>query len=281
MLSAPGYLNRYCPVCQSAEQQPYARKADHEVVKCIDCRFVFTRSIPSERELFEYYLDHHSTQPATSRRRRSISLRVKYWMLSQLIQWMSPRQPIIRTLELGCGDGLFLETVQDNPRFHATGLDVCQKSVEKALQKVLDAHHSDLESKHYPDNTFDFIFAFHQLEHVQNPERLVLEMQRILKPGGYLFLALPSISHLGARLAGRRWKHLTPPEHLWYFSPRTLSRFVTRLGFRATFSSGLSPRTHLYLFARKLADVSHTAIPRWMGIHPAEADASDDLTRAA
>jgi ubiquinone/menaquinone biosynthesis C-methylase UbiE len=210
-----------------------------------------------------------------------MSLRVKYWMLSQLVQWMSPPGSVIRTLELGCGEGLFLEIVQDNPRFYSTGLDLCEKSVEKALTKVLDAHQSDLESKNYPDDTFDFVFAFHQLEHVQNPEGLVLEMQRILKPGGHLFVALPCISHLTARLAGRRWKHLRPPEHLWYFSPLTLSKFVTRLGFETTFSSSLYPRAHLHLFARKCGDVDRAAIPRWMGTHAADVDAADKLTKAA
>jgi len=281
MWSAPGYLNRYCPVCKSTEQKPYARKADHEVVKCADCRFVFTKSIPSEEELFEYYLEQQSEHTFARRRRRSVSLRLKYWMLSQLVQWMSPRGSNIRTLELGCGEGLFLEIVQDNPRFHATGLDLCEKSIEKALHKVLDVHHSDLESKRYPDNTFDFVFAFHQLEHVQNPERLVLEMQRILNPGGYLFVALPCISHLTARLAGQRWRYLTPPDHLWYFSPRTLSRFVTRLGFKTTFSSNLSPRAHLRLLARKCGDVDRASIPCWMGEHTADSDSADELTKAA
>jgi ubiquinone/menaquinone biosynthesis C-methylase UbiE len=202
-------------------------------------------------------------------------------MLSQLVQWMTPHQPVIRTLELGCGEGLFLEIVQDNPRFHATGLDLCEKSIEKALHKVLDAHHSDLASKNYPDNTFDFVFAFHQLEHVQNPERLVLEMQRILKPGGYLFVALPCISHLTARLAGRRWRYLTPPDHLWYFSPRTLSKFVKRLGFETTFSSSFYPRAHLHLFARKCGEVDPATIPRWMGTDSSKPDSADELTRAA
>ena len=281
MLSAPGYHNQYCPVCKSANAKTYAQKAEHEVVKCDDCRFVFTKSIPSEQDLFDYYTVNRTPPTQIHRQRHSISLRMKYWMLSQLVQRMSSGQEIIRTLELGCGEGQFLETVQDNPRFHATGLDLCEKSIEKALQKVLDAHHSDLESKNYPDNTFDFVFAIHLLEHMHNPERLVLEMQRILKPGGYLFVALPCISHLNARLAGRRWRHLTPPEHLWYFSPRTLSKFVTRLGFETTFSSNLYPRAHLHLFARKRGDVAQTEIPRWMGTHAAETDAADDLTKAA
>jgi len=281
MWSAPGYLNRYCPVCKSTEQKPYARKGGHEIVKCADCRFVFTKSIPSEQELFEYYLDRQSKQAHARRRRRSVSHWASYWILSQLVQWMSPRGSVIRTLELGCGEGLFLEIVQDNPRIHATGLDLCEKSVEKAQHKVLDAQHSDLESKRYPDGTFDFVFAFHLLEHVQNPERLVLEIQRILKPGGFLILALPSISHLSARLAGRRWRHIRPPEHLWYFSPRTISKFVSRLGFETAFSSNLFPRAHLHLMARKCGGVQLAVIPRWMGAHAADPDAADELTRAA
>ncbi len=48
-------------------------------------------------------------------------------------------------------------------------------------------------TKKYPfkDNTFDFIFCCSLIEHVKNPEKMLNEVKRVLKPSGYLYLSFP------------------------------------------------------------------------------------------
>lgn len=46
-------------------------------------------------------------------------------------------------------------------------------------------------SKYFPENTFDFVFSSHCLEHMINPYKALQEWFQILKPGGHLFILVP------------------------------------------------------------------------------------------
>ena len=154
----------------------------------------------------------------------------------------------IRLLDVGCSDGDLLEAVHANPRFSATGLDLSETNVDYCRSQGYDVLQSDLESAGLPDEEFDVAVALHVVEHLQDPVRTLSEIYRVLRPGQYFFAVMPCVSHIKARLAGRRWKYFGPPAHLWYFSPKTLSRFVERIGFETVYASSLlppGPRPHL------------------------------------
>jgi 2-polyprenyl-3-methyl-5-hydroxy-6-metoxy-1,4-benzoquinol methylase len=86
---------------------------------------------------------------------------------------------------------------------------------------------------------------FHVIEHVFDPNKLVQACYQILKPGGIIAVETPDISTRRARKAGVNWQHIKIPEHINYFSLKTLSRLLTRAGFktvgvrRATESTGM------------------------------------------
>jgi ubiquinone/menaquinone biosynthesis C-methylase UbiE len=73
----------------------------------------------------------------------------------------------------------------------------------------------------YNDNSFDFVFTHDVLEHVRSVEKTMLELRRVLKPGGKLFCVFPQFlqpleSHL--TLATRM-----PALH-WFFSGKVLAK---------------------------------------------------------
>jgi hypothetical protein len=53
-----------------------------------------------------------------------------------------------------------------------------------------------------------------------------------MRPGARLLLTTGDIGSLSARAAGRRWRLMTPPQHLWFFSRTTLGTLLERAGFR-------------------------------------------------
>jgi hypothetical protein len=58
----------------------------------------------------------------------------------------------------------------------------------------------------------------------------VLELARVLRPGGALLLTTPNFNGLSRRVLNRRWR-VIDPEHVGYFTPRTLARELGRAGF--------------------------------------------------
>lgn len=81
-----------------------------------------------------------------------------------------------------------------------------------------------------PDNSVDAVTLWHVVEHLQNPEQVLRELCRVLRPGGTLLLSQPNFQGLSACLFGRRWLILDPPRHLYQFTPASLTRLCERVG---------------------------------------------------
>jgi SAM-dependent methyltransferase len=75
----------------------------------------------------------------------------------------------------------------------------------------------------FSDGFFDAITLFDLIEHVYEPRRFIEALAAQLRPGGQLLVATPNCRSLLARATGRRWVSYKIPEHVTYFSPRTLA----------------------------------------------------------
>ena len=85
-----------------------------------------------------------------------------------------------KVLEVGAGSGLLQNIVDDY-----TALEI-SKSARRFFHKpFVEASATNMP---FPDNAFDAIWTFRVLEHIPNPERALLEMRRVVKPGGYILL---------------------------------------------------------------------------------------------
>ncbi|MBI5516982.1 MAG: class I SAM-dependent methyltransferase [Deltaproteobacteria bacterium] len=129
-----------------------------------------------------------------------------------------------RLLDLGCAAGYFLEAAL------ARGFD--PYGVEPsgdARGKVSSA----LAGRVFPDVSavrdkapFDVITAWDVLEHLADPLAAVRALAPLLRPGGLFAAVVPVQTNLNARLWPASWDQYKPPEHLWFFSPRSLSRLL-------------------------------------------------------
>jgi ubiquinone/menaquinone biosynthesis C-methylase UbiE len=115
-----------------------------------------------------------------------------------------------RVLEVGVGTGdhakMFLDKTscekKEGRTIHFTGIDISKKMIEHASRK-LEVHKSkndnislmieNGEKMNFADNTFDGVFCAAALHHLENPERGVKEILRVLKPGGRFVLMEPNL----------------------------------------------------------------------------------------
>ena len=70
------------------------------------------------------------------------------------------------------------------------------------------------------------------LEHSEKPLQILSEIYRLLKPEGLLVVTLPNYKGLIPRLRPISWQGWVPQEHVWHFSPQTLSDLLERMGFK-------------------------------------------------
>src|SRR6185312_9346599 len=105
--------------------------------------------------------------------------------------------PAAAVLDAGCGSFKTMRRLQAaRPDLRFTGLDVLQ--VAEACPPGVNFHQLNFENERFPfpDQHFDAIFFCHVMEHLVNRWNVLSEFQRVLKPGGRIYIEGPSIRTL-------------------------------------------------------------------------------------
>jgi hypothetical protein len=69
------------------------------------------------------------------------------------------------------------------------------------------------------------------IEHMADPGEALARLHGALRPGAPLVITTGDFGSPLARAMGKRWRLMTPPQHLWFFSPATLGALLARHGF--------------------------------------------------
>lgn len=133
-------------------------------------------------------------------------------------------------LEWGCGAGWNLAGLRAARR---VGLDVAP-SVREAVERWGVEFLTTTEA--LGEARFDVVLSHHSLEHVPDPLSVLVEVHRLLRPGGRLLLAVP----YEVTRAQRRYDPAEPNHHLFAWSPQALGNLVALAGFRVD-AVGLRP----------------------------------------
>ena len=131
-----------------------------------------------------------------------------------------------KLLDIGCAYGFSLDVARRSG-FDVWGNDLNREAVRYASEtlNMTNARPGYLKDMDYENDFFDVAMMLGTIEHFQNPQDEVSEARRILKPGGILAaFTVDMDSMIG------RWT-IRPPEHLYYFSAKTLRKLLEKNGF--------------------------------------------------
>jgi ubiquinone/menaquinone biosynthesis C-methylase UbiE len=144
------------------------------------------------------------------------------------------RNSKIRILDVGCGEGYFLKCIEKwFPNAEIYGLDIDDNKLYLASGRLNSAKLKkyDAHKLPFPDDSFDIVSAIQILEHLETPELLLREANRILRNGGILIIATPNPAGIAARVLRNRW-HSYIPEHISLGTPKEWRVRVQRIGFK-------------------------------------------------
>jgi hypothetical protein len=194
------------------------------IVKCRNCGFVFTspRFLPSEYDAIYKSIP----KPHEGLVEFDAAKSARFERLASIIRTHRKSGAFI---DFGCGDGAFLQKMNDPA---GKGFEIGAPGRRAAGQSeiVTGEWSAFAQSSDAPVHALEFVTAFDVLEHLPRIEQDVAIIRSMLKPGGLLFATVPNADSWMARLMGKRWNMLLL-EHLWYFSPSTLTAFLSRHGF--------------------------------------------------
>jgi 2-polyprenyl-3-methyl-5-hydroxy-6-metoxy-1,4-benzoquinol methylase len=138
-----------------------------------------------------------------------------------------------KVLDIGCGNGRFLQHLSTVGDFELHGIEMEGGSAERAKRiKEINLKIGTLTAGDYTDGYFDAITLFHVFEHLDMPKETLQVIKNILKTDGILMMSFPNIASWQARAFKGKWLHLDPPRHLFFFAPNDFISIMDTLGFK-------------------------------------------------
>lgn len=222
----------HCILCNGSNFRIIHQKDQWQYLRCLNCDLVSLHPRPTPQILMKNYQDYLPVQG------EEIS---KWEMMMKPVFDKSADLIESRTksgrgglLDIGCGYGFFLQEMKCRG-WKVEGIEVSEVGRQFVREKWdIHVYSQPLEDLALSENLFDVVTLFYVIEHVDDPLALLKEVNRILKPGGLVFLRWPHSTPI-IRILGplsRKLDLYHTPYHLYDFSPRTMEKMLSYCGFR-------------------------------------------------
>ena len=205
-----------------------SQKEVFSLVQCESCGLVRTDPFLSGEELSGYYSqDYYGDTSAkfTPLIEDLIVLfnRVRDRVLTKRL----PSNVRKRLLDVGSGRGCFLKAMSSYG-FECYGLERSDFKQDANLPYELFC--GEIQDLPMPSGYFDAVTIWHVFEHLEDPRSALEYVFKLLKPGGFIVLAVPDFSSWQSKWFGRHWFHLDLPRHLHHFTAQWLSDQLSKAG---------------------------------------------------
>jgi len=180
--------------------------------------------IPSEQVIAKVYSSHYN-YPWFEKRKVLKKLQSKHRLMRNLRY--IPQGAI--TLDVGCGHGFLVEDLQKRG-YQSYGYDY---SIDKQFQKKGNHFFYGKSIFEIPIEIFDFISAWHSLEHMSDPRKVLKHLRKKLGTNGRLLLAIPNSNCLGMKIKKQKWVWFQEPYiHIFHFNADNIQILLKQSGFK-------------------------------------------------
>ncbi len=208
--------------------------APSKLVKCKNCGLFYASPRPARNIEEKYYAERYHEDQENG-----------YWYDGRIGLFKRSLCEISRFLnkgrliDVGCGMGYFMDLARSKG-WEAMGVEISESAFSHARNKLrLDVIKGDLSGANFKEEYFDAATLWNALDQIYDPRSTLIELNRVLKRGGYIFIRVPNIDfHL---MLFKLWKKLKPrladigkaPAvfHLYSFDKASIKKLLESTGF--------------------------------------------------
>lgn len=220
-----------CPLCGPKPGVDNQFEFDpFKVVACRNCQLTFLSPRLTEQSALGLYQDGSYYRSSVTGQGYDEYLDVREnWLrtFDRRLRIIEEHKPEGSVLDVGCGPGFFME-VAERRGYSVWGLDPSKYIVHVAQERFGErVREGTLETVDYKNQKFDIIVSFDTFEHIYEPLAFLDASRELLAPKGILVITTPNIRSLLARVSRQWWVSFKIPEHVYYWSPSTISKAMT------------------------------------------------------
>jgi hypothetical protein len=228
-----------CPSCDKIGEL-WAEKQGFEYKICSDCKTIYVSPRPNVEAFNEYYTRAASTEywattfyKHTEKARREKLWKPKAQMIKDRIIKFQELNHFEYIVDIGGGYGIFAEeinkilnitTIVIEPSAHLA--NICRSKNLHVVEKFME----NINSTDLPDGRKCFV-SFELFEHLHNPNTFLEVVNKNMNIGDMFILTTLSGIGLDIQTLGQYSKSLSPPHHLNFFNPKSISKLLQKNGF--------------------------------------------------
>jgi len=224
----PGLKSDNDPLIKDKELANY----QFNMVKCNNCEMVYVNPRLVSKNLTELYKEeyfsHYVDTTSEAHIKRQKTFKTEIAELEYITKKLGLGQKI---LDVGCGGGFFLDSLDNSWEKHGTEKN--QVAVDHGRETFgINILKGSLREADYPCEMFDIVKMRGSIEHLPDPMSELREVYRIMRTGGVITVNTPNIGSICGRIYKEKFRMVCPVHHIYYFSRKTLSQMLRKVGYR-------------------------------------------------
>jgi predicted TPR repeat methyltransferase len=220
-----------CLACGDVLHSYFCTKKGHDLYRCSSCEMLSLHPVPNQTgEIYEqdYFDGSEKGYGYVNYDEDKEPMREVFKDYLDRIEGYTKRKGIL--LDVGAATGFFMHIAQ-GLGWKVKGVEISKYAMMLAQKKGLDVIHGTMANVDVNMPLFDVITMWDVLEHMPDPITDLKRAREMLQNDGLLVLNTPDSGSLYAKLLGKRWHLIVPPEHIHYFNNESISKVLDACGF--------------------------------------------------
>jgi 2-polyprenyl-3-methyl-5-hydroxy-6-metoxy-1,4-benzoquinol methylase len=233
---------------KSANSTGYGREG-WRVVECKSCGFAYLPEVPTFEAVEQEYAWEKTHSVEAVRRKKEYPIinfleKITRWRLS-LFPRVQPTDILNSSkltgpvLDLGCGSGGFSESLDH--KFSPYGIEISEHLANQAANRFKQRGGSVIQEaavvglSRFQDNFFAAAILRSYLEHDYAAREVMIELRKKVRDNAMIIIKVPNYGSLNRRVMQKKWCGFRFPDHVNYFTKRSLRQIATLSNFEIHF----------------------------------------------